>query len=912
MKTKTFFSNAILALAIFANSAVFPQVRSAQQSLPVFMKHQKFYQDNEYLDKLVLNNDMTILVNEYSVSPIVSMQLFVRAGFSEEPAQAPGLASLLASMLHRGSMDRVAGTLAQRVQAMGGIWKYSVDPDFARFEILVPKDQWKKALNLQAEAILNLPLNQEAMNSEGKLLQDQARAFLDDPEIFAREKLLELSFGQARMGKWDYIANTELGKIAKEAVGSFYKSMYLPSRMMLVISGDINAGEALNEIAPVYDRPAPKSKISAPLDILGIKSGFRYQKIGGAIPAPMLFWGFRTPGANSEDRAALEIIQAIVGIGEGSVIADRLQNQKKLVLKQRTELSLSTDFGLLQVQLQVDPKKIDASEIAFLTELELLARHEPDEAEMARAVAQLELRHWQNIQNVTARAQAFAQYERGGDWKNLDAYVSRLKKVKPADVRRVAGKYLNLENCSLFEYLPASIDRNLSVESAKNTFEALIKPSADQEQEEREKETIPDYDIPQAQEKYALNEIKYPFQVASILRGPDLFIREEHTAPIIQMGIFFPGGKLFETKENAGITKLLTVLMARGYDEKGSRHFNRQLEIYGGLVRPIIADDYFGFIFSILSQHVDSGLDLLLDAIKKPVFEKDAVDTLKRTQVAEILYCKELNGGSLQSAKSALFAEFPYSLDANGTEASLSAMTADSLQNWYDTRLKNRKALVVVVGDTKGTSLSSHFVKQFSGSRIQPVELLADYAPPLKNGQTLEGKWNGRGSRIFIGFQAPPADDDDRFATLVMQRYVEAKENFPNIFNLHLDYQPRLRGGSFIAWAASSPGNGKSALDAIMSQMSKMAADPIPSRDFRAAVNEAISNFWIRSQDRRLQIEDFALNILAGKGIEEYAAIPKNLQQVNQNELAEIARKIIKKEKAVLLRIQGQSPPNPQ
>jgi predicted Zn-dependent peptidase len=182
----------------------------------------------------------------------------------------------------------------------------------------------------------------------------------------------------------------------------------------------------------------------------------------------------------------------------------------------------------------------------------------------------------------------------------------------------------------------------------------------------------------------------------------------------------------------------------------------------------------------------------------------------------------------------------------------------------------------------------------------------------LKNGQTLEGKWNGRGSRIFIGFQAPPADDDDRFATLVMQRYVEAKENFPNIFNLHLDYQPRLRGGSFIAWAASSPGNGKSALDAIMSQMSKMAADPIPSRDFRAAVNEAISNFWIRSQDRRLQIEDFALNILAGKGIEEYAAIPKNLQQVNQNELAEIARKIIKKEKAVLLRIQGQSPPNPQ
>jgi predicted Zn-dependent peptidase len=304
---------------------------------------------------------------------------------------------------------------------------------------------------------------------------------------------------------------------------------------------------------------------------------------------------------------------------------------------------------------------------------------------------------------------------------------------------------------------------------------------------------------------------------------------------------------------------------------------------------------------------VDAGLGLLVDAIKKPVFEKDAIDMLKGAQLSEILYHKGLNDGSFQLTKSALFADFSYALDANGTESSLASLNADSLQSWYDKRFKNRKVLIVVIGDTKGTSLSSHFVKQFSGSRIQPIELPTGYAPALEKGQTIESKWNGRESRIYIGFQAPPADDDDRFAMCVMQNYMVGLGESPSVYNLQMEYQPNLRGGAFITWAASNPGDEKAAMDGVLAQMSKIAANPIPARDFRSAVNKAVGNYWIRSQDRLLQIQDFALNILAGKGMDDYAAVPKNLQQVNQAELAELVRKIIKVEKAVILRLQGQS-----
>ncbi len=919
MKTRIPFRLNLTGLALLAFSLSFSQVRpTPERQTALFMQHAESYQETAYVAKLVLKNGMTVLVNEFKAQPVVSINVLVQAGFLDEPAQHPGLASLLGSMLYRGAPNQISGALLQKVQALGGFWNYSIDCDFARFEIVAPAAQWKKALNIQAEAILNLSTNQDAMKLESQLLLDQARASLDDPETLASEKLLELSFNQPRMGKWDCLVNGGLNKVTRESMTAFYKSMYVPSRMILVISGDVNAGEALNEIAPIYDKSAPETKASAPLNFSNLTSGFRYQALRGDVPVPGLFYGFRTSGSNSEDRAALEVLHAIIGLGEGSVLATRLRDQKKLILKEETQLTFASNFGFLQIQLQVDPKKIDSSEIALFTELELLRRHEPDETEMARALAQLELKHWIDMESVSERARSFAHYELLGDWKRLEDYGSRIRKVKPADVRRVANKYLTLENCSLLECLPFAEERNLSYESVKRTFEDLMKPAADQEQAEREKETLPGLDIPQNEDHYKFNEIRYPFQAATIFRGPDLFIREDSTAPLIQMGLFFPGGRLLETKDDAGITKLLTSLITRGNAEEGVSHFNRQFEIYGARIQPIVADDYFGFYFTILSRNIEPGLNLLLDAIKTPVFDKDVIGMLKDAQLSEILCRKGSNDCPLQLMKSALYAGSPYSLDVNGTEASLSTINPDSLQSWYNKQLKNRKALIIAVGDTKGTSLASYFVKQLSGSRIRPMELPAEYVQPLNSGQTIERKWNGSTSLVCVGLQAPPADDEDRYGMSVLRSYVATRGSFlqdirdqsGNAFEVQLSYQPNLRGGTFVACAASNPDKEKMALDAIMAQMSKIATGPILYRDFRSAVNKTVGMHRIRNQNRLFQIQDVAMNILAGKGIEEYAAIPKNLEEISQNEFGEIARKMLKMEKSVILRMHGQSPSN--
>src|SRR5204863_424733 len=82
-------------------------------------------------------------------------------------------------------------------------------------------------------------------------------------------------------------------------------------------------------------------------------------------------------------------------------------------------------------------------------------------------------------------------------------------------------------------------------------------------------------------DEFKFSEVRHPIQKSSVWRGPELFIKEDHTTPIIHMGLFYPGGKLAEKKDNAGITSLLLHWLLKGSKSSPPEALNRQLEIFG-------------------------------------------------------------------------------------------------------------------------------------------------------------------------------------------------------------------------------------------------------------------------------------------------------------------------------------------
>lgn len=882
---------------------------------PLFLQRVKSFEETQYVSKVVLKNGMTVVVNEYRALPVVSVLTYIKAGYLTEPSDMPGISRILEDMLFRGTTTRSVGVIRQDTQALGGILNGSIGYESTSVETVVPSMQWKKALDIQADLLLNPSFDPDVLKREIEEALVKMRGEQDMPAVFSAEKLLELGFPGHRLRRWAATAES-IRSINREKLLDYFKSFYTPSRTILVIAGDVAASEVLNEVVRLYDKPKASGEKPLPAREEIRQTAFRYSEVHGAVRIARVLFGFHTCPITSEDYPAMEVLRAILGVGESSTLSARLRDQKKIIVSGAAKLLGFSDLGYLTLSMEVEPKDIDKSEIAALTELELVKRGEPEAADMERALAQLERMYWERLQTVSGRSRMLAMYESSGDWKGMDRYLVRLRQVKPEDVSRVAGRYLKLENCSLLEYLPTGEEpRNLTAETAFRTFQELLDPSVEQEVGERERQTQLALDIPSGSGNFKFSEIRSQFQTASVLRGPDLFIKEDHTAPLVQMGFFFLGGKLLETNDNSGITDLMLRTMLRGTQDRGADRYLRQIELYGGHIEPVVADDYSGFFLSVLSRNIDAALDLLGEAIKTPKFDKDELSRQKQLQLAEVrMRTESITGFPQMLLKQALFKNHPYALPPEGNEKSLAGLGGEVIQAWYQNEVKNKKPLVVILGDTQGTTLASYFVKNFSGSRFQDVKLPEAFAKPLEQRISIEQNWDKNESLVLVGFQAPPEGDEDSFPVAVLQSYlsggggklpVEICDKQGLAYKVTMEYAPRIRGGSVVVTVGTNPANEEQAVKAVEEEFGRLFSNPVSYRDYRSAVNTAMGTYWIGGQSRYSQITSVVGNVLSGKGIEEFQAYPIHIQDVKQDDLQEIAKRIFKLERAAILRVHG-------
>jgi zinc protease len=876
------------------------------------MQQLKSFDQDGSLTRVVLKNDLTVLVCEAHATPLVGVLAWVKAGYRDDPAALPGISRVMEHMLFRGTATRTAAAMAADIQSSGGEFTSTADYDHTLFRAVVAAAQWKRALTIQADAVLNAALDPQELNRQVEVIGYQAECELANAETLADARLLATGFAGELMGRGVSLQLDALRKITREKLLAFYRSAYSPARIVLVVCGDVLTSDVLSAVVDLYGKAKGGSVAESRPPAGESQARLRYIQIRGSDKLAHVLLGFRTVPVNSVDYPALEVLRAMLATGDGSILNRRLKYQKGLILGAAADQESFADAGYLRLRLELEPRDLDRCEVAFFTELEILRREQQDDAELERARAQVEREFWEPLQTVSARAERLARYESLGSWKDSEGYLARIQQVEWADVVRLATKYLRLDDCALLEYLPADAEaRNLSAETVRGTIQDLVGPAATQEIAERQTATISALEFPAEAGPFKPTEVRYPFQTASILRGPDLFIREDHTLPLIHLGFFFGGGKLMESKANAGITSLMLRSMLRDSKTKSADQIYRQLELYGGALVPVVQDDYFGFYLSILSVNIDSGLELVGQMIKSPKFDPEEIARQKRLQSGALLG-QTSSEAARHGVREALFGDYPYALDPNGTEASLANITPEAVQAWYKTTVEDKKPVVVIVGDTEGTSLAAYFVHNFSGSRFQDVKVPEGFTKPLENKAVIEASGNAGSSSVVMSFQAPPEGDEDSYPLMVLQNYVSVlkdriQDGLRSAFNVSLVYEPELRGGSMTACVTSAAADEEQALSILSNELQRLATTQIPYRDYRSSVNTAVARRLIRQQDRFSQIVDVMKSVLAGNGIEGFQNCLARIQDVRQADLQEVARRVIKMEKSVTLRLHGKA-----
>ena len=93
----------------------------------------------------------------------------------------------------------------------------------------------------------------------------------------------------------------------------------------------------------------------------------------------------------------------------------------------------------------------------------------------------------------------------------------------------------------------------------------------------------------------------------------------------------------------------------------------------------------------------------------------------------------------------------------------------------------------------------------------------------------------------------------------------------------------------------------------MQEELRRVFASPLLYKDYRSALSAAIGRLQIAQQSRYLRIAMIVRSVLAGKGLDGVQEYTARIQDVSQDDLPDLARRVFDFGKSVTVRIHGHS-----
>lgn len=406
----------------------------------------------------ILTNGMKVLLVEVPKAPVATVQVWYRVGSRNEVMGRAGLSHMLEHMMFKGTARYPKGSFSRIIRKNGGIDNAFTSQDFTAYFENVAADRVGLALELEADRMQGLILDNSQFQTEREVVKEERRLRSEDDPQGA---LVEALFAQAFLSHpyhWPVIGwFADLDAMSLEDLQHHYDTFYSPNNATLVVVGDIKTESLLPTIKrlfePIPRGPFPKQALPPEPE----QRGERRFLLKREAQVPFVMMGFRVPNYSSEDSYALDILESILSHGKSSRLYQSLVYDQKNSLAVGAEYSvLQTDPGLFYFYSLVNPgAKVEGVEEAIQREILRLQNEPPSEQELQRAKNQVEAARIFEQDSNFRHAMLIGQAESvGAGWRRIDQFVERIRAVTAKDIQRVAKQYLTPDNRTVGILIP--------------------------------------------------------------------------------------------------------------------------------------------------------------------------------------------------------------------------------------------------------------------------------------------------------------------------------------------------------------------------------------------------------------------------------------------------------------------------
>ncbi len=844
-----------------------------------------------------LENGLTVVVKEDHSAPVASIQIWVRAGSSNETEEEAGITHFIEHMIFKGTKKRGPGEIARAIEAAGGSINAYTSYDRTVYYVEVPAEATLLGLDVLLDAVQNAVFDPEEIEREKEVVLEELRRSLDSPWRRLSREQMWLCYQGHPYGRPIIGYEATIKRFSRSMIQAYMDKWYLPQNMVLVAVGDLDASEFLEQARKLSLNFPERKGVEDAQRIPASQSFTRRLVLPDKVEQVYMELAWHIPAAGHQDIAALDILEVLLGEGKTSRLYKKLKMERNLVHTFSVSSSAMLRSGLFSISATLAPAKIEPTLEAISQALGQLVAQGPKDAELRKAISQVETSFLWGMEKMEGQARVLGHFEVvEGDFRRCDSYIEQVRSVTGQRIKEVAGKYLTPGNLTAAFMVPLETGPLPSRDEL-----AFILSGG----EKRAKKPPLPHVSRAAQESSKA-------RMVVLSNGIRVIMMEDRRLPIVAFTMAILGGTRLEEPGKWGISEFVSRLLTRGTTTRSASQIALEVESVAGELNGFSGRNSFGLSGAFLAKDLELALKLLSDCLLNPSFSQDQVEKVRDDILSQIRAKKDKPMALLFDLfYSTLYRKHPYGRPLLGTQETISALRRENLVAWYRNRATGPNCVLALVGDFDSKALVPRlkdlFEKLSAGG--EGLEYL-DPEPPIEAPRIVHQKRAGAQTHLVLGYlgerlsspyNASMALVDAALSGQGGRLFVRLRDQMSLAYSVSSFRRPGLETGVFGVYLGCAPRKVAKARKALLQEMKKLAQQGLTKKELSSAKKYLLGNLAIGSQGRASKALQMALDELYGLGFDYSEKYKNRLKSVSLPMIKKAIARVVLPERYVFV-----------
>lgn len=682
----------------------------------------------QYLHR-TLPNGLEVYTIQDRSSPTVSVQVWYNVGSKDDPQGRSGFAHLFEHVLSRMTRNIPRGYINTLVEDVGGSRNASTGPDTTNYFEVVPSHFLETMLWTHAERMDRLVVDQSIFEAERSIVQEELR-----------QRVLAVPYG--RLQRFVMIENSwlaspyhrpgigsieELNAATVEDALAFHDNFYRPDNATLIVAGDFDQAQLdawIDEhFGPIQapDRPILRYEAQEP-ERTGPRSVTAYAP---NVPLPAIVWSYPAPPVNHPDSAALQVMDAILTVGDSSRFHQAMVRGGVASVATAYNYQLEDGGFYGPYVIVAGESDIESAEAALQGQIDLIRTQPVTEAELAEARTEIISQAIQARQTAQGRAFALGQsLMDANDPDFADDNLARVAEVTAEDILRVARTYLRDDQRVSIRYLDESQRPEGAADEVAPSVERygldlppnqrpLVTHASDEERIAPPAPIDPRSPAPPQ------------FSERTLSNGLRVIVARSGDQPWFSASLLVEGGDAVEAEAGSAVNEFMADMLTRGAGDLDATEIAARIEQLGGGIFAGGGSSRQTLSVSAPEVNAEQVGALMATVALNPTFDAAELEQLRTESIDGYrVYMRQPGNVAAEASTRLLFGDAPYG-QGQSTEAARRAVTRDQLQSFHDTYWRPDNATLLIGGSMEPEAAFA-LAERLFGGWVAPDTVLPD------------------------------------------------------------------------------------------------------------------------------------------------------------------------------------------